>query len=324
MAQTLPRERFELLVVRNFRDADLDPALERIGAQLLFTAERPLGAKVALGLLRARGEVVTFLEDDDLYVPGRLGRALEPFLLDPRFGYWANGQTFVDEEGRPIADDRRPVSLRHLEEYSRIDADARHLGPSLGRLSRVDADFNLSSLAVRRSVLDAWRAELSNAEAAVDSLVYFAALAAGVRLEVTAERLTLYRVHAANESLLDVGRGEAALGRHARYVDRWLTCFAPVLARVRATAPRPVRRLAASAFYGTRVLRNVLDGRAPRIRVLSDLLRYAIASPMAKLRYRKDIPYYGILYLASPRRARRSYLRRRTGLGAPPSAPTNA
>ncbi|MGC9072482.1 MAG: glycosyltransferase family A protein, partial [Acidilobus sp.] len=70
--QTLPRDRFKVIVVKNFEDKESDGIIRRNGWKNIVTDVVPLGGKIAIGLEEAGGEVVTFLEDDDMYRKERL------------------------------------------------------------------------------------------------------------------------------------------------------------------------------------------------------------------------------------------------------------
>jgi glycosyltransferase involved in cell wall biosynthesis len=310
--QTVPRGAYELLVVTNFADSDLDRALVARGGRLLTTDAPFLGGKVAAGLDSANGEILTFLEDDDRYEPGRLARVLEVFDRDPALGYYANGQTFVRAGGEPFPETELPRAVRRRRRMGSIEVRPSSPARHWQRLARVDPDFNLSSLAVRRAVGFRVREALRNSEAAVDSLLFFQAASEGRRILVDGRPLTQYRVHADNLSLRwDDGSSEGTYRRRAEYVDRFLRSFEPIYRRARAEAPRGAVRMAGAAFYGTRVLRSVVDAGASRGAVLRDLTRYVRFARGRAFTDRLDVLAYGTAYLVSPRAARSAYVGRR-------------
>ncbi|MFP3287786.1 MAG: hypothetical protein RXP86_11050 [Acidilobus sp.] len=65
---------------------------------------------------------------------------------------------------------------------------------------RAGADFNSSSLAVRRSVLEANAHLLKELPTSIDLFIFVSSVKAGGLLYFTDERLTLYRVHGENWS----------------------------------------------------------------------------------------------------------------------------
>ena len=125
-----------MIVVKNFRDDDIDRALDEWGITNLHSGSTGVGAKVAEALGVARGDVIALLDDDDEFLPGKLEAVLRAFSSRPR--------------------------LRALPQWP---AHSRRVGRSIGRdgaREAMEADcsergllFNSSSMAVRREVLDA-------------------------------------------------------------------------------------------------------------------------------------------------------------------------
>jgi glycosyltransferase involved in cell wall biosynthesis len=70
--QTLPKDEYEIIVVKNFEDERIEKFLEERNVKNIVTKEEPLGAKIFKGVEESRGEVVSFLDDDDLWLPQKL------------------------------------------------------------------------------------------------------------------------------------------------------------------------------------------------------------------------------------------------------------
>ncbi|MFP3287693.1 MAG: hypothetical protein RXP86_10580, partial [Acidilobus sp.] len=85
---------------------------------------------------------------------------------------------------------------------------------------RAGADFNSSSLAVRRPVLESHVQLLKRLLISIDSFVFVSSVKAGGLMYFTDERLTLYRVHGENWSFMSVAKGskEETRLRHAMYL----------------------------------------------------------------------------------------------------------
>jgi len=77
--QTLPKDEYEVIVVKNFEDKSIDKFLEEHGVKNIVTNEGPLGAKIAKGVEESRGEVISLLEDDDLWLPQKLEKVKQVF-----------------------------------------------------------------------------------------------------------------------------------------------------------------------------------------------------------------------------------------------------
>lgn len=84
-AQTLPRDRWELLVVRDADDPVCDreaPALPP-GGQYLRGPRHGLSASINAAFARARGEFLTIVQDDDWILPRKLEASLLHFAARP-------------------------------------------------------------------------------------------------------------------------------------------------------------------------------------------------------------------------------------------------
>jgi glycosyltransferase involved in cell wall biosynthesis len=87
------------------RDGTLDVLRRHAQAGRLRLVVEPDGGQadaVNKGLRAARGDVVGFLNSDDVLFPGALARVAEAFRRDPRLVWVHGGCEIVDERDRPI------------------------------------------------------------------------------------------------------------------------------------------------------------------------------------------------------------------------------
>jgi glycosyltransferase involved in cell wall biosynthesis len=107
--QTLPKDEYELIVVKNFEDAYVDDVIKSMkGKSLkgksLLADLISYGAKVTLAIEKAEGDVICFLDDDDMYSPWRLEVIRDKFKHNPSLIYYHNNVLVVNELGKPILD----------------------------------------------------------------------------------------------------------------------------------------------------------------------------------------------------------------------------
>jgi len=210
-AQTLPRDKFEVIVVKNFDDKESDDIISRNGWKEIYNDDSYHGRMVLAGLEESKGEVITFLDDDDMYVSNRLEEVYKAFTSFKRLVYFQNSQTIIDGNGNVL--ERPPPSLPTSKNLVRgspivIDVDrlrwlAKRYNMSIADLVvkvRARADFNNGSIAVRRPVLESQVQLLKGLPSSIDSFVFVSSLRAGGLMYFTDERLTLYRVHGENWS----------------------------------------------------------------------------------------------------------------------------
>ena len=77
--QTLERSKYEIIVVKNYEDEGIDKFLTENGVINIRTDEVSLGSKIARGILESKGEILCFLEDDDLFLPEKLNEIYNIF-----------------------------------------------------------------------------------------------------------------------------------------------------------------------------------------------------------------------------------------------------
>ncbi|MFP3319319.1 MAG: glycosyltransferase family A protein [Acidilobus sp.] len=209
--QTLPKDKFDVIVVKNFDDKESDDIISRNGWKDVYNDDPYHGRMVLAGLEEAKGEVITFLDDDDMYVSNRLEEVYKAFKSYDRLVYFHNSQTIIDENGNVL--ERPPPSLpisKNLVGGSPIIIDvdklrglAKRYNVSVADLVlkvRAGADINNGSVAVRRRIVESHIQLLKRVPASIDNFVFVSSLKAGGLMYFTDEKLTLYRVHGENWS----------------------------------------------------------------------------------------------------------------------------
>jgi len=183
--QTLPKDLYEVIVVKNFRDEAIDRKLEEWGVENLYSENVGIGPKVVDALTFARGNVVAFLEDDDEFLPEKLEKVLRIFSSRPEVGFYRNGLLVVDEHGKPIGRYR----VRET-----VEADCSEWGP-MRYMAAHGLLFNSSSVAIRRDILEDGSDILRKLDLTVDSYYPLRTLMSGYRALMDPSLLTAYRIH---------------------------------------------------------------------------------------------------------------------------------
>lgn len=70
--QTLDRDKYEVIVVKNEEDKEVDDYARKNGAKVIISDEKWLGPKIAQGLEEAKGDIISLLEDDDMFTQDKL------------------------------------------------------------------------------------------------------------------------------------------------------------------------------------------------------------------------------------------------------------
>ncbi len=289
----------EVLVVD---DASSDRSAEVIRARpavRYLRAERNLGVLMAtvLGLREVRGDIVYFLDGDDVWHPDKLARTVPRFDADPALGFLTHDLEYMDGEGRALPQVSRSS---FVFQPPRDDEDAR---VRAGILMHTKDVWLGSAFAIRRSRVDA-DAFCAFAETLPDPLgtyqdwplAYWIACRADVRMDYVPGILFRYRVHAANYS------GSATDAQKAlRNVRKQLNTMRAMqeIVRARPQSPRIMLETARKARY-CRWLVDLYEGR--RIAASTGYVRclpYLLNGPESFIK--ETVRFAGVVLLGLPR-----------------------
>jgi glycosyltransferase involved in cell wall biosynthesis len=317
--QTLPRDRVELVVTKNFREDDLDAALARDGVRTIFDDTSRIGPWLLAAIRSTRAPIVTMLDDDDRYAPARLARVLEVFRTHPEVGLYRNRVDVIDGNGRAVP----PAEWSELWTDPYFDTHGPVYVPPSAKAHVVDllfretnASFNSSTMAFRREILDGRRGEHFAATRLPDSSFLLNALVTPAGVYLDDRRLTGYRIHPAK-----VTRATGWL-RWAVESNRGFGAEATEFGR-----PDLAAYYEATAVHFDRLLRSgelvdrIADG-APKREVAGRATDYArfLAGHAAERSLSMDVwaaEAYAAAYLMSPSLAQRVQRRRAVRRGAP-------
>lgn len=188
--QNLPKERYEVLVVKDYRDEKVEKIVEDCGFRSIYTDEQTFQGKVRVGIENSSGRILTFLEDDDLYRPERLSVIYEEFRKDPELVYYHNSHIPIDSKGNQLE-----RSLYFNVDKTYLIEPGQRYERMLQTVESMNPDFNTSMMAIRRDAFMDSMDFFRNTTGGVDNFIFFAAARAGSKLLLDARKLTCYRIH---------------------------------------------------------------------------------------------------------------------------------
>ncbi len=155
--QTLDHSHYEVIVVHHI---DIETIYNNV--KYIKCNDISIGAQLALGIKNAKGDIISFLDDDDIFMPNKLKYVYDTFK------------------------DKNLVYLHN--DYKSNDASFRNKNP----------DFNMSCISIRKEVINE---NLDKIYLLPDTLMYLSAIDSGKKLLISNEKLTLYRVQGSNISI---------------------------------------------------------------------------------------------------------------------------
>ncbi|MFP3317333.1 MAG: glycosyltransferase family 2 protein [Candidatus Nanopusillus sp.] len=214
--QTLPKEMFEVIVVKNFEDNISDEIISRNKWKNIVTDEKSLSSKIAIGFKESKGDIITFLEDDDLYREDRLAKVYETFNKFNDLIYFHNSQVIIDENGNrlkdPIYQDLKPKIKNILIPNDKNFIIKTSTLKNIAKFAKMNPyDFlffyitdkgyyNNSSIAIKRDIINKYIELFKKIIIALDKFFYTISLASEGSIFFTDDELTYYRVHKESHS----------------------------------------------------------------------------------------------------------------------------
>jgi len=198
--QTLSKDKYEIIVTKNFTDNKIDNYIKKNGGKLVFFDKPGIGPRIADALKYAKGEVICFLEDDDLFMKEKLEYIYNTFLENKNLVYVNNARIYIDDKGNYL--NKGPSKFEKREKDITIK-DFNKKTVELLRIQQYANPWsNSSSIAIRKVILKHFRNALYSVKFAPDLFYYFISLISGDLL-VSNQTLTKYRVHesASNSSI---------------------------------------------------------------------------------------------------------------------------
>ena len=166
--QTIDPDLFEVILVKNFKDESIEKFLEDSGFRSINANDGPIGLYMSIGVNEAKGEIIVFLDDDDLFSDNKLER-IYSIYSELKFDYYRNEIiTFNDlsrikNSGIII---NGPVIIREDIPVKR----------KLKLIRKTLCSISSSSTVVSKQFLIKWLFDAKEIRIAFDSYLYYLAL----------------------------------------------------------------------------------------------------------------------------------------------------
>jgi len=182
--QTLPKDEYEIIVVKNF--SEYDDILKNLDVKTVFAKEESQGPQIIDALPYAEGEVICFLDDDDVWVPWKLEKVKEAFKEESLCYY--HHALLVFKQGENVSEliDKLKENNKEFTRKRIVD-----LSP-----------VNSSSTCIKKDILVKYVSQLKKVIRFIDNFYYYFALIENCKIKFDPVILTLYRQHYNNSTAL--------------------------------------------------------------------------------------------------------------------------
>ena len=212
--QTLHRDRYEIIAVINYDDEEIISWLLNHQVSVIRTNEENGGALYAKGIKESMGEVLVFLDDDDMLVSNKLEYVNKTFLERADLGFLHNNVILIDELEHTISCSQNDEFKHYAcaknyrdKIYVRNSDISVMLGNLISKTPRRDPffylGFNSSSISVRRGLPINYLDKLHRLNFAQDNLHFLEALMSDYSIMHDPLPLTYYRIHGSSFTQMD-------------------------------------------------------------------------------------------------------------------------
>jgi Glycosyl transferase family 2 len=266
---------YEIIVTKDFADPYVD-ALP--GLRLLDSKGMGTGEMIADAARAAQGDLLAFLDDDDVWEPAKVAHALSIFAASPTLGYYGHGQTVINDAGRPAA-----IGGAMWRRQRRLREDIEIPPPISGTVANsLWADpGNDSSITLRRDFLLARDPFLRQIRASIDTFLLWTGLLSPGGIRFSRVPLTQLRVHSENFSRGSRSSFQQYMAQYRRMEADHLQSHRVVLAMARGIPW--AEEILRQRMRDIQHFLDVAEGSVSRRQMLAELRSTSNDAPAARL-----------------------------------------
>ncbi len=189
--QTLDKNLYEIIVIKNFKDEKIDKFINSKKIKnLYYDSNKKSGIKNVDAINNSTGNIICFLDDDDLFRKDKLQKVYDLFS-DGKVGMYHNGRS-VYYKNKIIKDQWEDGGVYHLTGKDKFTFEDKKF------LSKHAFWFNTSSLSLRKDIIDT--DILGKVSYTLDYYLAFIGINSKLDSIFDNDPLTIYRVHDTNMS----------------------------------------------------------------------------------------------------------------------------
>ena len=188
--ETQMSEEMEIIVIKNYSSKIIEDYCFKYSITCIKSEKMLLGEKIAQGIQLSQGEVIAFLEDDDLFSECKISSILQYFDNNPDLDYYHNSYTCIDENGQQI----NYLMVKQPLVDLWIDPTMKSVH-KLVKLMRYTPYGGMSSTALRRRSILKSSYLLNEYNMMTDQVIFFLIMIGGGKAFFDKRLLTKYRIH---------------------------------------------------------------------------------------------------------------------------------
>lgn len=193
--QTLDKRLYELIVVKRFRNPEIDRLIESYGGKVIILDDAPVGHYLAVGVNESDGEVVAFLDDDDAFISRKLEYVYKHVCGKDDVRYYHHLAYVIDGQNKLLGKSFGGPS-RTIVINPRARGEVKRVLRKHGLIGSL-----MSATVIRRELIIEYLRLLETIVAGPDTFMFLALLNSNYLVVREPLNLSFYRVHGQQASL---------------------------------------------------------------------------------------------------------------------------
>lgn len=190
MTQEMDDNPLEIILVKNFPDNGSQQINKNVKIKsIVIPGQSTVTEKLAIGIENSEGQLLLFLEDDDLFLPGHIREVIKAFHTNENLCLFHNSNDFLVR--RKIKHNFQLGSSLKFDLLFDKNVDNDVLDSYLS----MNISYNMSSISIEKRILVNCTHTLRKIVSSPDMFVFLCALSSGRKILATKSVLTRVRVH---------------------------------------------------------------------------------------------------------------------------------
>lgn len=188
--QTLDKQKYEILVIKAFRDKRIDAMLKKYKIKSVYNQSKKEGVRLVSALNKIRGQVIAFLDDDDEFEVDKLKFVYKYFKENSNLSFYHNSYSIINESNKNVKNNVCNFSSNYSTFL--ITDNKNNINEII---QRWHIQENASSMAVKKKLLRKNLKKLKKIVVTLDALLLLIALLDKGEILADKKALTRYRIH---------------------------------------------------------------------------------------------------------------------------------
>ena len=218
--QTLARDLYEIIVVKNFDDTCIDDFIKKNGIINVKTNNDAIGEKFLLGAEYSSSDILCILNDDDLFTKNKLEYVLRLFNEHKNLLYYHNSFVKIEEHGERKDDN---VELKKFIINTKY-INKREVKIALSGFNT----FNDSCASIKKKVILEYKSLIVNINANQDTILFLVSSRLNGILIGDNEKLTYFRTHIST-SIFSIANSEQNIKKFNYLINKRLESYRFIL-----------------------------------------------------------------------------------------------